>query len=93
MSRNREHKPYGAAAGGGRPIGGAAEGGASVFFVSAHLFFYIMNIYGYSLYIPYIYIYIYIFHIHVYIGRFRVCVVVPDRPRTYRRIETCSGST
>ena len=28
-----------------------------------------------------------------YIWRFRVCAVVPDRPRTYRRIETCSGST
>ena len=41
------------------PIGGAAEGGASVFFVSAHLSFYIMNIYGYSLYIPYI------FHIYM----------------------------
>ena len=39
---------------------GAAEG-ASVFFVSAHLSFYIMNIYGYSLYIPYI------FHIYVYV--------------------------
>ena len=40
---------------------GAAEGGASVFFVSAHLSFYIMNIYGYSLYIPYLYIYIYVY--------------------------------
>ena len=29
---------------------GAAEGGASVFFVSAHLSFYIMNMHGYSLY-------------------------------------------
>ena len=47
---------------GGRPIGGAAEGGASVFFVSAHLFFYIMNIYTYSLYIPYLYV-LNIFHI------------------------------
>ena len=37
MSRNKEHRPNGAAAFGGRPIGGAAEGGASVFFVSAHL--------------------------------------------------------
>ena len=55
MSRNKEHRPNGAAAEGGRPIGGAAEGGASVFFVSAHLSFYIMNIYGYSLYIPYIF--------------------------------------
>ena len=26
---------------GGRPIGGTAEGGASVFFVSAHLVFFI----------------------------------------------------
>ena len=42
MSRNKEHR---GAAFGGRPIG-------SVFFVSAHLSFYIMNIYGYSLYIP-----------------------------------------
>ena len=61
MSRNKEHRgtalggaPNGAVAFGGRPIG-------SVFFVSAHLFFYIMNIYGYSLYIPYI------FHIYIYI--------------------------
>ena len=54
MSRNKEDRPNGAAAEGGRPIGGAAEGGVSVFFVSAHLFSYIMNIYGYSLYIPYI---------------------------------------
>ena len=52
MSRNKEHRPNGAAAEGGRPIEGAAEGGASVFFVSAHLSFYIMNVYGYSLYIP-----------------------------------------
>ena len=55
MSRNKEHRPNGA----------AAEGGASVFFVSAHLFSYIMNIYGYSLCIPYI-LHIYflnIFHI------------------------------
>ena len=59
MSRNKEHRPNGAAAEGGRPIGGAAEGGASVFFVSAHLFFYIMYIYGYSLDIPHI------FHIYM----------------------------
>ena len=59
MSINNEHRPNGAAAFGGRPVGGAAEGGASVFFVSAHLSFYIMNIYGSSLYIPYI------FHIYV----------------------------
>ena len=59
MSRNKEHRgaafggaPNGAAAFGGRPIG-------SVFFVSAHLFSYIMNIYGYSLYIPYM------FHIYI----------------------------
>ena len=38
MSRNKEHR---GAAFGGRPIG-------CVFFVSAHLFFHIMNIYGYS---------------------------------------------
>ena len=65
MSRNKEHRPNGAAAEGGRPIGGAAEGGASVFFVSAHLFFYIMNIYGYSLCIPYIFhiFFLAIFHI------------------------------
>ena len=64
MSRNKEHRPNGAAAEGGRPIGGTAQGGTSVFFVSAHSIFYIMNIYGYSLYIPFIihiYIYIYIF--------------------------------
>ena len=52
MSRDKDHRPNGAAAFGGRPIG-------SVFFVSAHLSFYIMNIYGYSLYIPYI------FHIYI----------------------------
>ena len=55
MSRNKEHRgaAEGAAAfGGGRPV-------RSVFFVSAHLFVYIMNIYGYSMYIPYI------FHIHM----------------------------
>ena len=40
-------------------IGGAAEGGASVFFVAAHVFFYIMNIHGYSFYIPYM------FHVYV----------------------------
>ena len=39
MSRNKEHRPDGAAAFGGRPIKGAAFGGASVFFVSAHSFF------------------------------------------------------
>ena len=67
MSRNKEDRPNGAAAEGGRPIGGAAEGGASVFFVSAHLSFYIMHIYGCSLYIPYIsHIYVLnIFHIFV----------------------------
>ena len=62
MSRKTEHKgaafggaPNGAAAFGGRPIG-------SVFFVSAlFLIAYIMNIYGYSLYIPCI------FHIYIYI--------------------------
>ena len=42
MSRNKEHR---GAAFGGRPIG-------SLFFVSAHLSFDIMNIYGYSLYLP-----------------------------------------
>ena len=54
MLRNKEHRLNGAAAFGGRPIG-------FVFFVSAHLFSYIMNIYGYSLYIPYV------FHLYVYI--------------------------
>ena len=55
MSRNKEHRgtafgvaPKGAAAFGGRPMG-------SVFCGSAHLFLYIMNIYGDSLYIPYIF--------------------------------------
>ena len=59
MSRNKEHRGAafggalnGAAAFSGRPMG-------SVFFVSALLSFYIMNIYGYSLYIPYI------FHIYM----------------------------
>ena len=52
MSRNKEHRSNGAAAEGGRPLGGAAEGGASVFFVSAHLISYIMYIYGDSLHIP-----------------------------------------
>ena len=37
--RRFRRRPNGAAAFGGRPIGGAAEVGASVFFVSAHLFF------------------------------------------------------
>ena len=54
MSRNKEHRPNGSAAQGGRPLGGTAFGGASVFFVSAHLSFSIMNIYENSLYIPYI---------------------------------------
>ena len=45
MNRNKEHRPNGA----------AAEGGASVFFDSAHLSFYIMNIYGYSVYNPYVF--------------------------------------
>ena len=62
ISNAQKHRPIGAATEGGRPIGGAAEGGASVFFVSAHLSFYIMNIYGYSLYIPYI------FHIYIYMS-------------------------
>ena len=46
MSRNKEHR---GAAFGGAPKGAAAFGGGpigSVFFVSAHLLFYIMNIYG-----------------------------------------------
>ena len=46
MSRNKEHR-------------GAAEGGrslGSVFFVSAHLFLYIVNIYGYPLDISYIFL-------------------------------------
>ena len=63
MSRNKEHRPNGAAAEGGRPIG-------SVFFAPAHLFCNIMNVYGYALYIPYIfhiYIYVYIYNIHIYL--------------------------
>ena len=56
MSRNKEHRPNGAAAFDGRPIWGAAEGGASVLSVSVHLYFSIMNIYGYSLYISYLYV-------------------------------------
>ena len=35
------------------PMGRPLKAAASVFFVSAHSFPYIMNIYGYSLYIPY----------------------------------------
>ena len=54
MSRNKEHRE---AAFGGAPNGAAAFG--LVFFISALLFYYIMNIYVYSLYIPYI------FHIHM----------------------------
>ena len=75
MNRNKEHRGAafgdalnGAAAFGSRPIG-------SVFFVSAHLSFHIMNIYGYSLYIPYIfhiYIYIYIYFIYIYIYMFYI---------------------
>ena len=74
MSRNKEHRPNGAAAEGGRPIGGAAEGGASVLFVSAHLFFYIMNIYGYSLYIPYIFhiYFLSMFHIFSFVRFLRI---------------------
>ena len=57
MSRNKEHR---GAAFGGRPIG-------SVFFVSDHSFFCILNIYGYSLYIPYIFhIYIYIYVLNIF---------------------------
>ena len=44
MSRNKEHR----GAFGGRPVG-------SVFFVSAHSLRYIMSIFRYSLYIPYIF--------------------------------------
>ena len=71
MSRNREHR---GAAFGGRPFG-------SVFFVSAHVFSYIMNIYGYSLYIPYIfhislslYIYIYIYICPKYVPYVFLCM-------------------
>ena len=52
MSRSKEHRPNGAAAEGGRPIVGAAEGGASVFFVSAHFFYeYLWMFLIYSIYI------------------------------------------
>ena len=63
MCRNKEHRHNGAA-------GGAAEGGASVFFVSVHLSFYTMNIYGYSLYITYIFdIYIYnVIYLIIYVS-------------------------
>ena len=71
MSRNKEHR---GAAFGGAPNGAAAFGGhpiGSVFFASAHLSLYIMNIHGCSLFIPYmfhIYIYIYIIiYIYIYI--------------------------
>ena len=67
MSRNKQHRPNGA----------AADSGASVFFVSAHLSFYIMNIYGYSLYIPYIFhIYIYIYICPKYFPCIFLCVCV-----------------
>ena len=64
MSRNKEHRPNGAAAFGGRPIGGAAEVSASVFFVSAHSF---IDIY---MDIPYIFMDIpYIILLHfIFIG-------------------------
>ena len=70
MSRNKEHR---GAAFGGRPIG-------SVFFVSAHLFFHIMNIYGYSSCIPhifhtYIYIYTYIYICPKYFPYSFLCMV------------------
>ena len=65
MSRNKEHRPNGAAAEGGRPIGGAAFASAAAPLGLCSLFllinfFHIMNTYGYSLYIPYI------FHIYIY---------------------------
>ena len=44
MSRNEEHISNGAAAEGVPPIGGAAGGGASVFFVSAHIHAYFLHI-------------------------------------------------
>ena len=67
MSRNKEHR---GAAVGGAPIG-------SVFFVSAHLFVYVMNIYGYSLYIPYIFhIYIYIYVLNIFHIVSFVCFVI-----------------
>ena len=46
MSRNKEHRPNGAAAEGGRPIG-APPKAAPVFLI--------INLYGYALYIPYIF--------------------------------------
>ena len=75
MSRNKEHR---GAAFGGAPNGAAAEGGrpiGSVFFVSVHLFFYFMNLHGYSLYIPYTYIYMYIiFFSQIFAIHFPLCV-------------------
>ena len=98
MSRNKEHRPNGA----------AAEGGASVFFVSPHLLFYSMNIYGYSLYIDcifqtytyiciYIYIYIYVLNIfHVLFFVWFVTYSVNgrsghDRSQTFGPISQVSG--
>ena len=66
MSRNKYHSPKGAAAEGGRPIGGAAEGGASVFFVSAHLFL-ILCIFTD---IPYIFLIYFIFICPKYVPSF-----------------------
>ena len=96
MSRNQEHRANGVAAFGGRPIGGAAEGGASVFFVSAHSILYIMNIYGYSLYILYIFhiCFLNMFHIFSF-----VCFVIysvnsrsgHDQSQTFGSISHASG--
>ena len=69
MSRNQEHS--GAAAEGGRPIGGAAEVPLYSLFLLILLFSYTMNIYGYSLYIPFI------FHIYIcpkYVPYMFLCV-------------------
>ena len=66
MSRNEEHRgaafggaPNGAAAFGGRPIG-------FVLFVSVHVILYIMHIYQYSLYIPYIFHIYFLNMLHIF---------------------------
>ena len=93
MSRNKEHR---GAAFGGAPNRAAAIG--SVFFVSAHISFCTLNIYGYSVYIPYIFhIYIYvlnIFHIFSF-----VCFVIYSANRFKSNFlirgvagEICSGT-
>ena len=52
MNGNKEHRPNGAAAEGGRPIEGAAEGGTSVyiFHIYSLNFFHIFSLMGFLFY-------------------------------------------